>query len=1546
LCLLLPLSIGWKPHTHAKTANVALLDAVDGHLCLPGMSTKQVPIGDSALVGVGLDRNGQGVPFNDLAPLGRYLRAGALGPDAFPDAIFGQLAVHVDHSRVDEAPALPFKRVAEVDALFGRDWMPLITAPIHDWYPEWTSSDWGREVLSEALSFHADRLGRRTRGEIRADRTLRALHDERQSAVAFATGYLMHMGGDAFAHGWINDLTEAPFSLFAGRSLVLNHTAPQFVPIIEELQHNAIEKYVDERYRAAFSHPDYRGTFVDGACDPAPVAGVDPESICDDEGDRTVFEVDCSVCNPLRGYDGPPSEALAEVCDHCFVDRCNPWREICAPVVNEGLPCAHCDHRDAEYDECRRQGGTHEGCRDRADLACADSAWGSCCDELVDILERNEVLGKEGDYDQHTCRNGHNPPSSIYRTILASREQMWNGLPPDQQDRFARFSPNDCYQGDVAGFRKEGAPATLVVNGRSVPITAAGIATDFNQDGADDLLNECMLWNCMLSPNTRNCPFNALRDTVPAKVVNGSLVCEEVTRELAETEPQTILDATDIAVPWNFYRKAFLERRFQSTLDANGDLADTFVPVNDPDQVGRYGTYSLGGWVANGTYMVTDALGLLSHALRTLDNPILHLADACLISGDLGSPECVLSSRVAAVKAVILAGIPLLHTAAGLVAGIPFIGPPIAAALHTAAGVLQAAVLLLDNGVISGIVLPIEGMRASLMRQLQEDWLDSVRETARSMSGHSCGQSCGGAADATCTDHRLFGIQTYFDWAIRAYETVNTFQCHRDNYFVQLFEGGLGIEDWFDLIESGFTVMLTQWLSCEIADHFYTQYMRRGINGLLRTQVLEKAAAEICSVAGYYGQDARLVETGGRVEWEGSCRDDIMALYGPDDDPADMLRGLRELLAFLDTGELSAAQRAELFPRIEAALAMRGLDVDLDAIANANDVLGCYGGVLPGGVAQLDTRELLIRLLTAEGHADAANIVAGIDRVLNEVEANVADVHPFPLDISRFFPLYNTLVTDKLILMGTGEGPCLRAVRRCNEGYAPSCRLADACREVRVDIPLRKAAVVPKNPQPPREPTGEPEPREEEDREPKVEVDFDWSSAGGLYGLVLLGNQLPLPPAMAAAYSADLIDDDVATWLRSFFTARFHDDGAAAQRCASMDFNVLCNGIPSLDDPDDYCRELAERDPVWFRRVGGRIEECASALDGIDAGHARRGVEPYQPNGRLRVGPGPDDFVHAYDAPVPSGVVEQPSFRALRLDRVVAESVHGNGLPVAGYERSATYHPHELSRFSLLNDYPKVSRLYAKLYAPYFCPGADQTDDDCDAVPDACDNCPHTYNPDQLDVDHDQRGDACPGYNPVLRDTPREERLSLCEAEVPVPGNFLANASFEDGRGLRPDWLTEGRGWFRVERDGEDRTSGRQHLVIQGDPGRTNAVSQPFSPVGNGLLARFSTWYVARAWVRADAVVRTVRLGIYDRYGRQLAEQRVAPDGSVQEISLRFPVNGEAPYRVSVGYDAPNQRGTELSVDEVSVTVWEPVFMQAEARGGERPVANFGGGGR
>jgi len=268
----------WKPRTHALTANNALHDARNSKVCLPGISAEEIQIGETDLVG-SYQHGGAWKRFNDLRTMGRYVRAGALGPDAYPDALWGQLATHVDHSKRPPGSGLVDHDLNSLIAVFSSIDINLVTRPIADPYPRLRAIDWAHEVLAQAYAFHAPELAGKSRDQILADKRLRRLHAERQAAIAFAYGYLMHFAGDSFAHAWVNEFTGQPFYLFEGRSGTVDYVPPALTNAVEEFQHVAIEKYVDSAYEP---------TLVGTGCNPVPPEfTTDVTSICDGDPDIT-----------------------------------------------------------------------------------------------------------------------------------------------------------------------------------------------------------------------------------------------------------------------------------------------------------------------------------------------------------------------------------------------------------------------------------------------------------------------------------------------------------------------------------------------------------------------------------------------------------------------------------------------------------------------------------------------------------------------------------------------------------------------------------------------------------------------------------------------------------------------------------------------------------------------------------------------------------------------------------------------------------------------------------------------------------------------------------------------------------------------------------------------------------------------------------------------------------------------------------------------------------------------------------------------------------
>ena len=123
----------WKINTHLFAANKALADALnDGMVTIPPFG--DIPIAPAAL--------------QALRAYPAAYRAGVIGPDLFPDMIFGGWIIHSDTPN------------------------------------EWTADAWMRHLWSRTWSW--------------SDAS------ERTKALAFAYGFLTHGAGDMWAHTWVN----------------------------------------------------------------------------------------------------------------------------------------------------------------------------------------------------------------------------------------------------------------------------------------------------------------------------------------------------------------------------------------------------------------------------------------------------------------------------------------------------------------------------------------------------------------------------------------------------------------------------------------------------------------------------------------------------------------------------------------------------------------------------------------------------------------------------------------------------------------------------------------------------------------------------------------------------------------------------------------------------------------------------------------------------------------------------------------------------------------------------------------------------------------------------------------------------------------------------------------------------------------------------------------------------------------------------------------------------------------------------------------------
>lgn len=124
-------------------------------------------------------------------------RAGALGPDVFPDMVAGQLWVHPNQGAA------------------GHNNEPFESRRVEDW----RSIDYGMYLLRSAKEYNGNA-------------------DERLKAIAFAYGYVAHMIGDGFAHSSVNE--------WAGGAWLLEEGGGTFGKLTEEIKHVAVEAMIDD----------------------------------------------------------------------------------------------------------------------------------------------------------------------------------------------------------------------------------------------------------------------------------------------------------------------------------------------------------------------------------------------------------------------------------------------------------------------------------------------------------------------------------------------------------------------------------------------------------------------------------------------------------------------------------------------------------------------------------------------------------------------------------------------------------------------------------------------------------------------------------------------------------------------------------------------------------------------------------------------------------------------------------------------------------------------------------------------------------------------------------------------------------------------------------------------------------------------------------------------------------------------------------------------------------------------------------------------------
>lgn len=582
----------FKVKMHIRTANVAMYDAMDGAICMPGFTghmaedgkkPPQIPLGNTALQHFWSEYNEQGQIQTSyrtwLLQYAPYVRAGAVGPDGFPDMLVGQLFVHANHASpydcegLSEGECMDLKSVNEgpsaIDQAldFGSEQLSSLmqfapsspkgskTDLIKKTFfgkPEWRSVDWGHEVMYRALRYHDDRLldknGLPNLELTDFDRMY--YMEEKRAAVAFAMGYFMHMIGDGQIHNFINQLVAMPWSYFDTRTPGHPSYGPLSV-IQEELQHMATEGYINSLYYPG-TEPIETMSHVDGlACEPfVPKDNIELQCI-PDEVLRPIQVEDCNRCNPLRSIN--PAEVNTR-CDHCF-GTCNPWKEICAPTLpGDGFICPEsevCRTQDAELEACltnfKDKPLELNKCRRTAISKCTDAKESCACNKSVKVLKDMKIIPQ--DTIEGTCL------SADAKKLSEEAQGFMQGLFNVAKNTFSdqeysedvrqalerQLAAGQCDTRPLDMRRTLGAglipdqPLSLQIKDENGDVVEDatfephGYVLDLNENGKADLLNECVLINCRINPH--ECPYNALDWELPNEQITDAIPCRTIPSE-------------------------------------------------------------------------------------------------------------------------------------------------------------------------------------------------------------------------------------------------------------------------------------------------------------------------------------------------------------------------------------------------------------------------------------------------------------------------------------------------------------------------------------------------------------------------------------------------------------------------------------------------------------------------------------------------------------------------------------------------------------------------------------------------------------------------------------------------------------------------------------------------------------------------------------------------------------------------------------------------------------------------------------------------------
>jgi len=163
-----------------------------------------------------------------------YFLAGALGPDAFPDPISGQVFAHENGtpSFDQRASQVSGRTITQLDIMAKFEQRHSVL--------QYRAIDFAMDMVQFFNNDYSKRAG--------------ITQDEKDQILAFIAGYLSHGVTDSFAHTWVNDLVGDSWDLTKGSGM--------FGTLTQEVRHVSVESLVDHRApKTPFQTPGDGGGF-------------------------------------------------------------------------------------------------------------------------------------------------------------------------------------------------------------------------------------------------------------------------------------------------------------------------------------------------------------------------------------------------------------------------------------------------------------------------------------------------------------------------------------------------------------------------------------------------------------------------------------------------------------------------------------------------------------------------------------------------------------------------------------------------------------------------------------------------------------------------------------------------------------------------------------------------------------------------------------------------------------------------------------------------------------------------------------------------------------------------------------------------------------------------------------------------------------------------------------------------------------------------------------------------------------------------------------